>query len=97
EDEDVQRGHDDMVKAALPIKIRTRLELLLAPLPPQALDIARYVAACQRTADRTALALGGDPAAIARECAARGVATTHLISAIAHPSWLPLRARLGLG
>src|SRR5262249_35106184 len=33
-DPDVQRGHDDMVKAALPVKIRARFEQLLAELPP---------------------------------------------------------------
>ena len=61
-DEDVQRAHDEVVKAALPVKLRTRLEQLLAPLPVTALDNARYAAVCQRNADRAALLVGGSPA-----------------------------------
>jgi tetratricopeptide (TPR) repeat protein len=96
-DLDVQRGHDEMVKAALPVKLRTRFEQLLAAIAPGALDLAAYRAACERSADRAALLLGGDPAVIAALAAARGDRHTHLISAIAQPGWLPLRARLGLG
>ncbi|MGN6104090.1 MAG: tetratricopeptide repeat protein [Kofleriaceae bacterium] len=96
EDPDVQRGHDEMVKAALSVKLRTRLEQLLAGVPPGALDVARYLAASQRTADRAALLLGGDPATIVRQCAARGEPLGHLIAAIAAPAWQALRARLGL-
>ncbi|MBS1124517.1 MAG: hypothetical protein H6Q90_6745, partial [Deltaproteobacteria bacterium] len=86
-----------MVKAALSVKLRTRLEQVLASLSPSALDVARYTAACHRTADRAALLLGGDPATIVRLCVARGETTAHLISAIAQPGWAPLRAKLGLG
>ncbi|TMQ19167.1 MAG: tetratricopeptide repeat protein, partial [Deltaproteobacteria bacterium] len=97
DDPDVQRGHDDMVKAALPVKVRTRLEQLLAGVAPSALDVPRYQAACERSADRAALLLGGDPAAIARLAVSRGDTVSHLISAIAQTGWLPLRSRLGLG
>ncbi|HEU4726643.1 MAG TPA: hypothetical protein VFT22_02105, partial [Kofleriaceae bacterium] len=96
-DPDVQRGHDEMVKAALPVKVRARLEQLLASVPPEALDIARYRAAGGRTADRAALLLGGDPGVIVGLAAARGEPPDHLIAAIAQPSWLAVRARLGLG
>jgi hypothetical protein len=100
-DPDVQRGHDDMVKAALPVKLRTRFEQLIAAIAPGATDLAAdlaaYRAACERSADRAALLLGGDPAVIAAVAAARGERHAHLISAIAQPGWLPLRARLGLG
>ncbi len=96
-DEDVQRAHDDMVKAALPVKLRTRLEQLLVNLPADALDNARYLATCQRTAERAALLLGGDPNTIAAAAKARGDGTAHLISAIGQPGWLPLRAKLGVG
>ncbi|HEX3761526.1 MAG TPA: hypothetical protein VHW23_22670, partial [Kofleriaceae bacterium] len=108
-DADVQRGHDDMVKAALPVKLRTRFEQLLAAFAPGANDrsgdlsgdlsgaLAAYRAACERSADRAALLLGGDPAVIAALAAARGDGHAHLIAAIAQPGWLPLRARLGLG
>jgi hypothetical protein len=96
-DEDVQRAHDEVVKAALPVKLRTRLEQLLAPLPPSALDNARYAAVCQRNADRAALLVGGSAATIAAAAKARGESTEHLIRAIGHPQWLATRAKLGLG
>jgi tetratricopeptide (TPR) repeat protein len=96
-DEDVQRAHDDVVKAALPVKLRTRLEQLLAPLPPSALDNARYAAVCQRNADRAALLVGGSAATIAAAAKARGDSTEHLIRAIGHAQWLATRAKLGLG
>jgi len=96
-DPDVQRGHDEMVRAALPVKLRGRLEQLLTGIAPAALDVAGYLAACERTADRAALLLGGDPATITARIAARGAGHGHLISAIAQPAWLPLRTRLGLG
>ena len=96
-DPDVQRGHDEMVRAALSVKIRTRLEQLLATVSPAVLDVRRYRAACERSADRAALLLDGDPKIIAALATARGEGHEHLISALAHPQWLPLRTRLGLG
>jgi tetratricopeptide (TPR) repeat protein len=96
-DPDVQRGHDEMVRAALSVRVRARLEQLLAQLAPSALDVGRYLAASERSADRAALLLGGDPLAIVQRAAARGEGPAHLIVAIAQPGWLPLRARLGLG
>ncbi|MBA3392412.1 MAG: tetratricopeptide repeat protein [Deltaproteobacteria bacterium] len=95
-DPDVQRGHDEMVKAALSVKIRTRLEQLLATLSPAALDVGRYLAACERTADRAALLLGGDPATITKMCTARGEGFAHLIAAAAQAGWPALRAKLGI-
>jgi hypothetical protein len=96
-DPDVQRGVDDMIKAVLPVKVRGRLEQLLAGLPATSLDVARYLAACERSADRAALLLGGDPKVIVERAAARGERHAHLVSAIAQPGWLALRTRLGLG
>lgn len=96
-DPDVQRGHDEMVKAALSVKIRSRLEQVLTTVPPRALDVQRYLLACQRTADRAALLLGGDPKTIVAAATARGERATHLIAALAHPAWLPLRTKLGVG
>src|SRR5262249_15145112 len=96
-----QRGHDEMVKAALPVKLRTRFDQLLAAIPPGMADLAAvmtaYRAACERSADRAALLFGGDPAVIVALAAARGDRPAHLISALAQPGWLPLRTRLGLG
>jgi hypothetical protein len=96
-DPDIQRGHDEMVKAALSVKIRSRLEQLLATVAVLALDVPRYLAAAQRSADRAALLLGGDPAVVAAHAQGRGASTTHLIAAIAQPGWLPLRTKLGIG
>ncbi|MDB4957800.1 MAG: Tetratricopeptide 2 repeat protein [Myxococcales bacterium] len=96
-DEDVQRAHDEIVKAALPVKLRSRLEQLLQALPPSALDNARYLAGCHRTADRAALLVGGDPAAIVANARARGDTLEHLIRAVGDPRWLPLRQKLGVG
>ena len=97
EDEDTQRAHDELVKGALSVKIRTRLEQVLAQVSQSALGIERYLGASNRTADRAALLLDGDPATIVRQIVARGESPTHLISAIAQPGWLPLRIKLGLG
>ncbi len=93
----VDRGADEQVRGALPVKLRTRLEQQLAQLPVSALDPARSIAASQRDADRAALLMGGLPATIVAAAAARGDTPAHLIRALAHPAWLPLRAKLGLG
>lgn len=97
DDEDVQRAHDDMIKSALPIKLRTRLEQLLAGLPPSALDTASYLAACHRNADRAALLVGGDATIIVAGAQGRGEPVAHLIRAMGQPTWLSTRARLGVG
>lgn len=97
EDADVQRSHDDMIKGALTVKLRGRFEQVLAGIAPAALDVPAHLAACRRTADRAALLVGGDPAAIAALCTSRGEGVGHLIAAIAQPGWAALRSRLGLG
>jgi len=86
-----------MVKGALPVKLRTRLEQLLATLPAAALDNARYLAACHRDADRAALLLGGDANVIAANIRARGETFDHLVRAVGQPAWLATRAKLGVG
>jgi tetratricopeptide (TPR) repeat protein len=96
-DEDVQRAHDEFVKGALPVKLRTRLEQLLAGLPLDALDNAGYTMSCQRTADRAALLVGGDAAVITAAARTRGDSFDHLMRAIGHPQWFALRAKLGVG
>jgi len=96
-DPDVQRAHDEMVKAALSVKLRNRLEQVLATMSELVLDVGRHLAACERTADRAALLLGGDPRTVVSLATARGATPSHLISALAQPGWIPLRARLGVG
>jgi tetratricopeptide (TPR) repeat protein len=96
-EEDIQRAHDEFVKGALPVKLRTRLEQLLAGMPSSALDNAKYMMVCERNADRAALLLGGDPRAIVALSLARGDGYEHLIRAVAQPNWLPTRQKLGVG
>jgi len=96
-DEDVQRGHDEMVKGALPVKLRTRLESLLAGMPVSALDNAKYLMVCERNADRAALLVGGDAGVIVAGAKARSDNTDHLIRGIGHPNWLATRHKLGIG
>ncbi len=96
-DEDMQRGHDEFVKGALPVKLRTRLEQLLAGMPASALDNARYLTVCERNADRAALLLGGDPRAIVAGVRARNDSFEHLIRGVGHPEWLATRQKLGVG
>jgi hypothetical protein len=96
-DEDVQRAHDEAVKGALPVKLRTRLEGLLSNMPASALDNARYLMVCERNADRAALLLGGDPKTIVACARARNDGVEHLIRAIGHPAWLTTRQKLGVG
>ncbi len=96
-DEDVQRGHDEMVKAALSVKIRTRLEQVLSTTSLFVLDVRHHLLACERTADRAALLVGGDAKTIADGARARSPNLAHLISAVAQPGWLALRAKLGVG
>ncbi|MBL0213962.1 MAG: tetratricopeptide repeat protein [Myxococcales bacterium] len=96
-DQDVQRGHDEMVKAALSVKLRTRLEQTLATTSLFVLDVRHHLAASERTADRAALLVGGDPKTIVALATARGATTQHLISALGTPGWLALRTKLGVG
>jgi hypothetical protein len=95
-DEDVQRAHDELVKGALPVKLRVRLEQTLAGLPVDALDNARYLAHCERSADRAALLIGGDAAVVAAAAKTRGDGFTHLVRAIGHPLWMATRMKLGI-
>jgi tetratricopeptide (TPR) repeat protein len=99
DDHEVQRAHDDMVKAALPVRLRTRLEQLLSALAPADLDLDGYRAACERVADRVGLALAGDASVPVALVGRTGgpAAVASLVRAIAHPGWPALRARLGLG
>jgi len=84
-----------MARAALHVKLRTRLEHLFAALP--SFDPQRHAAAIQRTADRAALLLAGDPATICAIARERLEGANHMIAGVAQPNWLPLRAKLGVG
>ena len=86
-----------MVKAALSVKIRSRLEQVLATTSLFVLDVRHHLLACERTADRAALLVGGDAKTIADSARARSPNLSHLISAIGQPGWLALRTKLGVG
>ena len=96
-DEDIQRGHDEMVKAALSVKIRTRLDQVLATTSVFVLDVRHHLLACERTADRAALLVGGDAKTIVEGAKDRSPNLAHLISALGQPGWLALRGKLGVG
>jgi hypothetical protein len=95
-DPDVQRAHDDVVRTALPVKLRAKIETILAQLSPGDLDPDRYLAACQRAADRAGLLVSGDPATAVAAARARGETGSHIVRAVAAPGWMALRARLGV-
>jgi hypothetical protein len=92
-----QRAHAAVVRAAMPVRLRSRLEQQLASVPASALDPAAYAAVCQRAADRMALLVGGDPRAIVAAARARGDGVDHLVRALASPAFLAVRSKLGVG
>ncbi|MCX5745919.1 MAG: hypothetical protein NT062_25865, partial [Proteobacteria bacterium] len=99
DDPDIQRAHDELVRSALSVKLRARLEAVLAAIanPGVVIEVGGHIATSQRVADRAALLVGGDPVTIVAAARARGDSLAHLISAIAQPGWLALRAKLGVG
>src|SRR5690606_1021006 len=96
-DEDMQRAHDEAVKGALPVKLRTRLEALLSGMPHTALDNAKYLMVCERNADRAAVLVGGDPQVMVACVTERNDGVAHLVRGIGPPQWLAMRAKLGVG
>jgi Tfp pilus assembly protein PilF len=95
-DPDVQRAHDEVVRTALPVKLRGKIEAVLGQLAVGDLDPERYLAACQRAADRAGMLLSDDPAAAVASVRARGDSVEHVVRAITAPGWIALRARLGV-
>jgi hypothetical protein len=96
-DEEVQRAYDDVVRSALPVRVRTRLEQLLATATLEDLNLGRYRAACQRAADRAAMLLAPDLAAALAAVRRRGGELGHLVRLVATPGFRDARAALGLG
>ncbi|HRC55471.1 MAG TPA: hypothetical protein PKU97_06065 [Kofleriaceae bacterium] len=96
-DADVQRAYEDMIRSALPVKLRTRIEEALASPALGELDLAGAISASTRAADCMALALGTDLAAVVKVVTARGDSPAHLVKALAHPGWAATRSRLRTG
>ncbi len=96
-DPDIQRVRDDQVRGALSVKLRQRFEQLFASIPPLALDLRRYTAACHRVADRAGLLVSGDCAAALASAAASGAGAESIVAAVTTPAYATLRATLGVG
>jgi len=69
---------------------------VLASLPVEALDNAKYLTHCERSADRAALLVGGDAKVIAGVAKARGDGVQHLIRTVGHPLWMATRVKIGV-
>jgi len=85
-----QGGDADRLRAALPVKLRTRLAERLPALSPADLDPQRYLAACQRAADRSGLLACGN-AAVAIAHAGGPAAAPHLVRMAASSRYLAAR------
>jgi len=91
-----QREHDQMLRKTLPVKVRRELGELLADASPRELDAARFIAACQRSADRAGLLLTGDAATAIRLVGGTD-RSAHLVRLALDEHYLDARARLGIG
>jgi hypothetical protein len=78
------------------VKLRGKIEGVLAQLAPGDLDPERYLAACRRAADRAGVLLSDDMAAAVAAVRARGDSADHVVRAVTAPGWLALRTRLGV-
>lgn len=95
QDEDVQRAQDEVLHSTLPVKLRARIEEILADASSRDLDLERYRATMELAADRTGLLMCGDiQTAIA--CAQAG-SGRDLIRTTLRPGYLDARAALGVG
>lgn len=90
-----QREQDATLRKTLPVKVRTRLEEILASADPRDLDPDRYVAACHRAADRAGLLVCGDIATAIRVAGGPDRAR-HIIDVALRDAYLDARARLGV-
>jgi hypothetical protein len=106
DDVDVRRAHDDLLRGTLPVKLRSRLERLLEDVRVPDLDVDRFVAACERAADRAGLLASGDVAAalLHARAVAGGIELTanaadrapHVARLALSAGYLAVRGRLGI-
>ena len=96
-DEEVQRAYDEVVRSALPVRIRTRLEQALATATAPELDLAPHRARGDRAADRVAVLLAPDITTAVALVRQRGGELGHLVRLLCDPRTVAARARLGLG
>jgi hypothetical protein len=57
----------------------------------------RFLAACERVADRAGMLVSGDPSAALASAADRGLGPASVLRAGFDPAYAALRARLGVG
>lgn len=91
-----QRDRDQLLRTTLPVKLRGKIQELLTGVDPRRLDARRYVAACQRAADRVGLLLCGDIATAIRMAGGKSSAR-HLIDLALRDHYFDCRAKLGVG
>jgi Tfp pilus assembly protein PilF len=96
-DVEVQRARDEAVRGALPVKLRLRFEQQFAGLAAGDLVLDRFLAACERVADRAGMLVSGDPSAALASAADRGLGPASVLRAGFDPAYAALRARLGVG
>lgn len=59
-DPEVAAARDELLRQALPVKVRTRLGDLVRAADAGGLEVSRYLAACRRAADRAGALVAGD-------------------------------------
>ena len=95
------RDDDELLRTTLPVRVRTQLEKLLGAARGRTLDAARYVAACQRAADRAGLLICGDVDTAVRLGGVVGPdgskQVRHIFELVLRRGYLAARARLGVG
>jgi hypothetical protein len=78
---------------ALPLRLRTRLAERLRGVAPEEVDPMRFLAACERAADRAGLLACGH-AGVAIAIAGGPAAAPHLVRVAASPRYLAARRKL---
>ncbi len=100
-EDDAARYHDEMLRTTLPIKVRRKLEQQLTEVAPRDVDPDRYLAACDRAADRAGLLVCGDVATAVKHAGEMSQdgrrLTRHLIAMCLEPRYFSARERLGIG
>jgi hypothetical protein len=100
-DESVHKHHDELLRTTLPVKLRSRLEVLYKDLRPHEVDHERFLAAADRAADRAGMLVCGS-AKVAFEHAGHMSSdgrrhTRHLVQMALGPDYLAARKKLGIG
>jgi hypothetical protein len=93
---DAVREHDTILRKTLPVKLRRGLKAIIEAADPSALHPERYIASCERAADRAGLLVCGDIATAIRMVGGKANAH-HLLDIALRDEYLDVRAKLGIG